>query len=80
MIKLAKFEYRQYENGSNDYRTEVVAHDTVYVAYIVMGGSGFNTIELSKGDTWREGADEILGVYETAEDAKSAIKEYMASL
>ena len=80
MIKMAKYEYRQYEYGSNDYRTEVIAHDTVYVAYIVMGGSGFNTVELSKGATWREGADEILGVYETYEEANAAIKEYMATL
>lgn len=77
---MAKYEYRQYQYGENDYRTEIVAHDTVYVAYIVMGGSGFNTVELSKGDTWCEGADEILGVYETFESAKAAIKEYMASL
>ena len=45
-----------------------------------MGGSGFNTVELSKGATWREGADEILGVYETYEEANAAIKEYMATL
>lgn len=74
---MKKYDLERYEYGENDYRTMVVAYDTVYVAYIVMGGSGFDVAELTAGCSWREGADELIGVYETEKEADEAIERIM---
>lgn len=74
---MRKYEYREYLHNDNCTRTSIFAYDTVFIAHIVMGGSGFNTTKLEKGQLWHEGADEIIGVYDIQEDARAAIKEYM---
>ena len=70
----------KYEFIQTDYGTRIKAYDTVCVAYIVMGGSGFNKIILEKGEEWTEGPDELFGVYENAEEADREIEEYLNNL
>lgn len=74
---MKKYEYRRYEYEKSDFRTEVVAYDTVYVTYISMGGSGLEIVELKKGESWREGSDEIIEVYDTLDEANIAIERYI---
>ncbi len=59
----------------NDTRLEVTNNTgkTKYVLYLNMGGSGFSIRELNGYGTWREGADELYGVYDTEEEAKEAL-------
>lgn len=52
---------------------------TAYIAYICMGGSGFNVAVRTRGE-WQEGADEIIGVYDSMEEARNAIDDYIKSL
>ena len=70
----------KYEFVSSEHGTKVVAHEPVVIAYIVMGGSGCNTVALKKGGVWTEGADEIIGVYDSQEEAQGAIIEYISEL
>jgi len=77
---MEKYKITRYEHDTNDFRSEVEAMDTVYIAYILMGGSGLSIQILHVGESWREGADELLGVFETREEAKLAIHRYMDSM
>lgn len=52
---------------------------TAYIAYICMGGSGCNVAVREYGE-WREGPDEIIGVFESMEEAWQAIDDYIKSL
>lgn len=53
-----------------------VISGTAYVAYICMGGSGFDIAVVTEGE-WREGADEIIAVCKSKVEAEEAIEEYM---
>ncbi len=70
----------KYEFVSTEYGTKVVAHEPVVIAYVVMGGSGCNMVSLDKGGSWTEGADEIIGVYGSQEEAQGAIREYISEI
>ena len=74
---MAKYQYKSYEYNPGDRRTAVEAFDRVYIAYIVMGGSGCNITSIGEGDIWHEGPDEIIGVYDSYEEADKAVKEYI---
>ncbi len=65
-----KMTYRRTEDGIE------VLTGRAFVAYLCMGGSGFNVVSVT--GEWREGADELIAVCETAEEADKAIDEYMA--
>lgn len=77
---MAKYQYNSYEYGPGDRRTMVEAFETVYIAYIVMGGSGCNITSINAGQVWHEGPDEIIGVYDSYEEADNAVREYIHGL
>lgn len=63
-----KYEYT--ENGVK------VISGTAYIAYICVGGSGFDIAVVENGE-WREGADEIIAVCESKAAADEAITKYI---
>ena len=42
------------------------------VAYFAAGGSGVEIKKLTAGESWREGHDEYIGVFETDAQARTA--------
>ncbi|MCD8216521.1 MAG: hypothetical protein LUD01_00480 [Clostridiales bacterium] len=54
-----------------------ISKGPAWVAYICMGGSGCSVQRLNTGDSWPEGADELIGVYPSEAEARMAIEKYM---
>lgn len=77
---MEKYKIDFYLHSSpNDQRRVIknISDETLYLAYISMGGSGFGIEELRPGREWREGADEFVAVYDTREEAEKGIDKYM---
>ena len=75
-----KYEARHYPDScGNDLRTEIKITDGVaWIAHLASNGSGAEVKKLAAGDTWQEGAEELIGfgvytgLYETEEEARAA--------
>ena len=71
-----KYDVRRYNYTENEMRDEVVMKEGAgYVVYIY-SGMGMDCCLLTEGETWREGSEELVGVYETRVEAEDVIKKY----
>ena len=72
-----KYDVRRYNYTENEMRDEVVmTKGSGYVVYIY-SCMGIDYILLREGESWREGSCELVGVYETREEAEDAIKKQL---
>ncbi len=72
---MAKYSIERYDNGS-DTRKKIVVHEGVVWITYAYGGMGMDSKCLEAGDEWYEGSDELMGVYETAEETHAAIDRH----
>ncbi|MBR5535688.1 MAG: hypothetical protein IKU60_03475 [Clostridia bacterium] len=71
-----KYDVRRYNYTENEMRDEVVMIEGAgYVVYIY-SAMGMDYTLLGEGEVWREGSEELVGVYETREEAEEAVKKY----
>ncbi len=71
-----KYDVRRYNYTENEMRDEVVmTRGSGYVVYIY-SGMGMDYTYLGEGESWREGSDELVGVYETREEAEMNINKH----
>lgn len=70
-----KYNIRKYNYDKDEMRDEVVVTEgTAFLVYIY-SGMGIDYTILHEGDSWREGSDELVGVYETREEAEKVIEK-----
>lgn len=63
----------RYVHSPGDLRLMVtLLNGTGWAAYYTAGGGGVETQKLTAGESWREGADEYIGVFETHVQADAA--------
>ncbi len=68
-----KYDVRRYNYTENEMRDEVVMIEgSGYVVYIY-SGMGIDYILLTEGESWCEGSDELVGVYERRAEAEEAM-------
>ena len=67
----------KYYYTDSDGRPEyVVTEGTAYIAFVVMGGSGFRVDAVDAGNSWFEGAgEEVVTVAESYEEANDYIQK-----
>ncbi len=71
-----KYEVKRYNYTENEMRDEVVMTEgSGYVVY-TYSGMGIDYAVLGEGESWKEGQDELMGVYETREEAEKAMAKY----
>ena len=64
---------RYYSHNDCDNREEIeVLEGSVWLLVIVGGGNGHDIVRLTAGESWREGWDELVGVYSSIEEAEAA--------
>lgn len=67
------FTLEHYAHSPGDLRRMVTVLDGCgWVAYYTAGGSGMQVCRLAAGESWREGPDELIGVFEREESARAA--------
>ena len=67
------FTLDRYVHSPGDLRLMVTVLKGVgWVAYFAAGGSGVEVQKLTAGESWREGHDEYIGVFETEDQARDA--------
>ena len=67
------FTLDRYVHSPGDLRLMVTVLKGVgWVAYYAVGGSGVEIQKLTAGESWREGHDEYIGVFETEAQARAA--------
>lgn len=65
-----KYEKIHYSESSGDLRWEIrVYQGPVWILFFPSGGSCVEKKLLIDGNVWREGADELHGIYENHEEA-----------
>lgn len=71
------YEISFYEYAPGDLRKRVMPlEDGMYVLYCT-GGSGTNITYVAPYCSWHEGADELMGVYATLEEAEAAQDKFL---
>lgn len=67
------FTLDRYVHSPGDLRLMVTVLKGVgWVAFYPAGGSGVEIKSLTAGESWREGHDEYIGVFETEDQARAA--------
>ena len=75
-VKKMKYDVRRYNYTENEMIDEfVMIEGSGYLVYIY-SCMGIDYILLTEGESWCEGSDELVGVYETREEAEDVIKKY----
>ena len=64
---------RYYSHNECDKREEIVVLEgSVWLLVIVGGVNGHDIVHLTAGESWREGWDELVGIYSRREEAETA--------
>ena len=70
---MKNYEIRSYEYNPGDRRDEIIVHEgAVTIVHTTENGSGLYTRRLFAGESWREGREELMGIYATDEEAELA--------
>lgn len=70
LYKKETHEIWLYTYSPNDLRKKITATaDMIYILCSTDNGSGFQVIPCLRGQSWWEGAEEFLGVFDTEEEA-----------
>ena len=71
-----KYDVRRYNYTENEMRDEVVMKEGSGFVVYISSGMGMDYIFLNEGECWREGSDELVGVYERRAEAEETIGKY----
>lgn len=71
-----KYIRRDYPYNERETREEIVVEEGVaWLLVIIGGGNGHQIISVSAGESWREGWDELAGVFSSEEEAEAALSK-----
>ena len=71
-----KYDVRRYNYTENEMRDEVVMKEGSGFVVYICSAIGMDYILLTEGESWHEGSDELVGVYERRAEAEDVIKKY----